>query len=112
MVAQRFDGVLQLDTAPVHLVARPAEGLGHVLRGDRAEEAAVLTRAVGDREHRLAEQRGEPAGKVAQQSLSLRGSGRSSDRRDGSADDVLAFARRLPLPPADPNAATDAACLP
>lgn len=35
-----------------------------------------------------------------------------SDRRDGSADDVLAFARRLPLPPADPNAATDTPCLP
>lgn len=35
-----------------------------------------------------------------------------SNRRDGSLDDVLAFARHLPLPPADPNPAPAAPCAP
>src|SRR5918994_3579309 len=50
MLAQRLDRMLQLDPPAIHRVTLAPERVGHVLRGDRAEELAFLARLAGDRE--------------------------------------------------------------
>src|SRR5436309_2396783 len=51
-----LDRLLELDLAAVQLQsASLADGIDDLLRGDRAEQPAVVTCGVGDREHRLGE---------------------------------------------------------
>ena len=57
--ADGLDRLVEVDVAAVDRdAARLLDGVGDVLRGDRAEQAAVLAGLVGDREDRLVEQRG------------------------------------------------------
>ena len=53
--------------------ARLGDRVGDLLRGDGAEQAAVLAGAVGDREHGLREQRGGLAGALERLALGLLG---------------------------------------
>src|SRR4051794_27643002 len=54
-----LDRLVELDLAAVELQsASLADGIDDLLRGDRAEQPAVVACGVGDREHRLGEQRG------------------------------------------------------
>ena len=99
--ADGLDRLVEVDVAAVDRdAARLLDRVDDVLRGDRAEQAAVVAGLVGDREDRLVEQRG----------VLLRAGGRVGHRALGGDGAALGRPRSSPSSPARPACAGSGSC--